>query len=126
MAFSLDDFLDKAAEAFDKSAEDHYRKSEQAEEVSELLTDPNVRDQIDSLIVNGSILIATVAERVKGIFKSEDDGPTEDPEPEEEDEPSTKIPGLPEDFQERLRTIINNINTINQRQSHTGDDRFSF
>lgn len=92
MAFSLDDLIAKATAALDKTAADHDKKAEQAERLIDLINDPALRAQFDSLVASGAIFGVQVGTRIKDIFvpdeKEEDPEPTPEPEPEDESNPS--------------------------------------
>ncbi|QIG57892.1 hypothetical protein SEA_PAULODIABOLI_206 [Microbacterium phage PauloDiaboli] len=87
MSFSLDDLIAKATEGLSKSAADHDKKAEQAENLIDLINDPALRSQLDSLVASGAFFGIQLANRVKDIFKPDaedtDPEPTPDPEPTE-------------------------------------------
>ena len=92
--FNLDDFIAKATEALDKSAAEHEKRAAEAEALSDLINDPDIRHQVIDLTVHGTLLAATVGDRLKTIFSPEvseekEEQPTPEPEPEPTPDPGT-------------------------------------
>lgn len=129
---SIDALLDKLSEAFDKSAESHYKDGDRAAELGELFDDPAIRQQVDGLVIHGALLYATVSERVKHIFKSDEKpepAPEPEPTPEPEAEPQDDSSALPEGkldpeaFRDILTGMLRGLNP-DADQSPRGNDRF--
>jgi hypothetical protein len=119
MAFSLDDVIGKIADAFDKSAEEHYQKAEQAEALSDLVTDPDLREQFEDILEQGAIFGFTLLNRLKDIFpqdEEEDETPEPEPkpEPEEEEDP----------FTAQLREILSRIGSVPNPQGYSARSGF--
>lgn len=84
----LDSFITKATEALDKSAADHDKRAGQAEALSDLINDPDVRDLASDLALRGTLFVGTVGARLKDIFAEDaDEEPETAPEPEPTPEP---------------------------------------
>lgn len=127
MAFNLDDFIEKAADAFDKSADDHRKKADQAEGLADLITDPQIRDLVDDLVLRGTLLVGTVGGKLKDIF-AEDEKPAPEPEPEpaansEEPEEDPFVKHLREVLERNLGAILSDED---QTKPRTFGDRFPF
>lgn len=119
MALNIDDFLTKAADAFEKNAEKHYKDAEQAEGLADLMTDPEIRDLVGDLVLSGGLLIGALGAKLKDIF-AEDEEPAPAPEPEPAPAPTVTDPfdlllgDVNESAQERLARIIEGLNISNR------------
>lgn len=89
MTFNLDDAISKLADVFERSAERHYAHAEQAEQLYDLVTDPELRAGLDALVARGGIFTLSLLERLKGIFPQDEE---EAPEPESAPEPEAGSP----------------------------------
>lgn len=119
---SLDDLIAKATEGLSKSAADHDKKAEQAENLIDLINDQGLRSQLDSLVASGAFFGLQVANRVKDIFATDAEDSDPEPTPEadlpDEDEPSiADIFGVNDDSVQRLLDAINRAKTTPLRPS---------
>jgi len=119
MAFNLDDILQKAADAFEKSAEKHYEQAEQAEQLADLVTDEDLRADFDELVAQGTAFALNLVSRLSDIFpqdEEEDETPEPEPEPEPEDEEDP--------LTAQLREILSRIGSVPNPQGYSARSGF--
>lgn len=100
--FNINDILSKATEALQKSSADHARRAEQNSGLIELINDPGLRSQVESIVGSVAVVGFTVVDRLKAIF-AEDAEAAPAPAPKAEPTPENPLQALIDSLEQQLR-----------------------
>lgn len=106
---SLDALIDKATTFLAEQQDKAYTRAEEYDKLIDLINDPTLRAQAESVLVQGAYVGGVILGRLQDIFSSdEDEDAAEEPQDEEEETPKTHLTN--EEVNAILKDLFGNTN----------------